>query len=253
MASKIVIRTMLIAALVVTAHTIKPFSFGNVTLQVLGTAHSLSFAMPEAAAERIEYAHYLAQTYGKGFFDDDAASVWAKQNFLGSEFVALASSVDPNENAEIKDVKSADQSKKPAQKRPVKRIKRDENRDEDSGCSKSNEIAKLPEAKMLKAIALVSSVNLTAYQPEMVALTQHSRRLPNLPGFKIEWALAPKPAATSLCRDAVITTAEIVEATVEIVIGPEEEEENIVAEPEQIVPLISTGRVSGIPECLRIP
>ncbi len=249
MASKIVIRTMLVAALVVTANAIKPFSFGNVTLHALGAVRSLSFAMPEAAAERVKYAHYLAQTYGKGLFDDDADSVWFKRNLLRSEFVAFANSVDPNENAEIKDVKSADQSKKTAQKRPVKRIKRDENRDEDSSCSKTNEIAQLPEAPTFKTVALVPPANVVAaYQPKMMtALIQPSRGMLNL---KVGWVVISKPAmATSLCRDAGATKTEIIEAPIEIVIGPEEEEENTIAEPEQVAP----PAPPTVPECIRIP
>lgn len=265
MASKIVIRTMLVAALVVTAHTIKPFSFGNVTLHALGAARSISFVLPEAAADRIEHAHYLAQTYGKGLFDDDAVSIWAKQNSFRSGLVAFANSVelsnsiDPNADAEIKDVKSSDPSRKPAQKRPVKRIKRDENREEDSGCSKTNEIAQLPDVPMIKAVAMLQPTTIAlAYQPKemnlaMAALIHHSRRLPNLPNFKVEWTLISKPVTlTSLCREASATKTEVVEAPVDIVIGPEEEEDFAELE-QQVAPPAPTVAMPPALECVRIP
>ncbi len=250
MASKIAIRTLLIAALVVTAHTIKPFSFNNVALKALGTARSLSFALPEAAAERIEHAYYLAQTYGKGLFDDDAASLWTKQNVFKTQLVAFANSVELDDNADIKDVKSGDPSKKPAQRR-AKRIKRDENRDEESNCSKNNEVAKLPEVRAIKAVKLTPPSNLLAYQHKaMTTLYLSSGRLPNLTSLKVGWLLIAKPAAvvSAACREADSIKVEAVEAPLDIVVGPEEE--LFFAEPNQVMPPAPTVTM---PECIRIP
>ncbi len=249
MASKIAIRTLLIAALVVTAHTIKPFSFNNVALKALGTAKSLSFALPEAAAERIEHAYYLAQTYGKGLFDDDAASLWTKQNVFKTQLVAFANSVELDDNADIKDVKSGDPSRKPSQRR-AKRIKRDENRDEESNCSKNSEVAKLPEVRAIKAVKLALPPNLLAYQQKaMTTLYWSSGRFPNLTSLKVGWLLIAKPAAmSSACREADSLNTESVEAPVDIVVGPEEE--LFFAEPNPIAPPAPTVTM---PECIRIP
>lgn len=249
MASKIAIRTLLIAALVVTAHTIKPFSINNVGLKALGTAKSFSFALPEAAAERIEHAYYLAQTYGKGLFDDDAASLWTKQNVFKTQLVAFANSVELDDNADIKDVKSGDPSKKPAQRR-AKRIKRDENRDEESNCSKNSEVTKLPEVRATKAVKLTTPPNLLAYQHKaMTTLYLSSGRLPNLTSLKVGWILIAKPAAINpTCREADSIKVESVEAPIDFVVGPEEE--LFFAEPNQIALPAPTV---AMPECIRLP
>lgn len=238
MASKIVIRTMFIAALVVTAHTIKPFSLGNVSTQAMGIAQSFSFVLPEAAAERIKHAHYLAHLYGKGLFDDETSSEWVKenlQNFLPANLVAVSNSVELNDDAEIKDVRAGDLNRKSAPKRPVKRIKRDDTRDEDSGCSKNSELTNLPEVRSLKTVALVQPNNAMAYR----------------------WVMISSSTLMTLeCKENNPIKVEIVEAPFETVIGPNEEEAEM-QEPEPtalpeptdlIVPI-----APRIPECIRIP
>ncbi len=251
MAIKIVIRTLLIAALLVTAHTIKPFSFGNIALQVLGSARSLSFALPEAAAERIEHAYFLAQTYGKGLFDDDVASLWTKQNSFRTELAAFANSVELNDDAEIKDVKSADPSRKPNQKRPVKRIKRDDSHDEDSSCSRNSEVSQLPEAHAIKAVALTPPPSVMAYQKHlMAAFFSRSNRFPAMKSFRVDWVQIGNPAnLSSSCREADSIKVEFVEAPIEITTGPEEEEQ-FSAEPTEMT---SSTPTVAMPECIRIP
>ena len=291
MASKAFIRSILVAALVVTAHTIKPFTFGSVALQALGTARSLSFVMPEAAAERIEHAHYLAHIYSKGLFDDTDSS-WTQQNMLRSGLVAFANSVETYDDADIKDVKPGDVNRKSAPKRPVKRIKRDENRDEDSGCTKNNEIAQLPDVRAVKTVSYLPSTNAMNYQPRFIkarfiptagrtesetlramladcssielpvlkttALIHHSSRLHNQQSLKVALVLVSRPSSlTAVCRDASVTKTEAAEAPVEIVIGPEESEAEteVVAEEEQEAPAPPTVeiRIPQTPECIRIP
>lgn len=241
MASKIVIRTLLVAALLVTAHTIKPFSLNNVALQALGTARSLSFALPGTAAENIEHAYYLAQTYGKGLFDDDAASLWTKQNLFQPGLVAIANSVELDGDAEIKDVKSADSARKPTQKRSVKRIRRDDTRDEESNCSKNIE---LPQVHTTKAVALVPPPSVMAYQSRLIAaFYSHANRLPGVTRIKADWVQLKPVVLTSACREAEQVQVEFVEAPVENTTGPEE---LFFAEPAP-APQIS------MPECIRIP
>ncbi|MBS1786699.1 MAG: hypothetical protein JST85_03205 [Acidobacteria bacterium] len=245
MASKIVFRTLLVAALLVTAHTIKPFSLNNVALQALGTARSLSFALPGTAAENIEHAYYLAQTYGKGLFDDDAASLWAKPNLFQSELVAVANSVELDGDAEIKDVKSADSSRKPAQKRSVKRIRRDDTRDEESNCSKNSEISHLPQVHTIKAIALTPPPSVLAYQSRLIAaFYSHTNKFPGVTRLKADWVQLKPALLTSSCREAEQVQIEVTEAPVEVTTGPEEE--LFFAEP-------TPAPQVAMPECIRIP
>lgn len=281
MASKAFIRTIIVVVLFVTAHTIKPFTFGSVTLQALGTARSLSVVMPEIAAEHIEYAHHLASIYGKGLFDE---TPWTQQNLLQSNLVAFANSVETLDDADIKDVKPGDLNRKSIPKRPIKRIKRDENRDDDSDCNKNSEIAKLPQSgsgstisyltpiaktRLLKAGYITTAVrselaNHKLVQldcgiielPEIkaVALIHHLPKSLKSDNLKIQLVLISQPASlTAVCRDASVTKVET-EATAEIVVGPEEQLDEAAAEEQEMAPapqaLISVPRT---PECIRIP
>ncbi|MFN0107328.1 MAG: hypothetical protein ACKVZH_00615 [Blastocatellia bacterium] len=239
MASKIVIRFMFIAALVVTAHTIKPFSLGSVSTQALGIAQSFSFVLPEAAAERIKHAHYLAHLYGKGLFDDETSPEWVKQNLqnlLPANLVAVSNAVELNDDAEIKDVRAGDLNRKSAPKRPVKRVKRDDTRDEDSGCSKNSEITHLPEVRSLKAVALVQPIGVTSYR----------------------WVMISKPIIMTLeCPDTIRIRVESFEAPLDAVTGPDEEEAEVTEqtettmEPEPMA--LPEPTAPRIPECIRIP
>lgn len=243
MASKIVIRTLLVAALLVTAHTIKPFSLNNVALQALGTARSLSFALPGTAAENIEHAYYLAQTYGKGLFDDDAASLWTKPNMFQPGLVAVANSVELDGDAEIKDVKSADSARKPTQKRSVKRIRRDDTRDEESNCSKNSE---LPQVHTIKALALVPPRSVLAYQSRLIAAVySHANGAPGVAKIKADWVQVKPALMISSCREAEQVQIEVTEAPFEVTTGPQEE--LFFAEPAPAPPQVA------MPECIRIP
>lgn len=75
-----VIRILLVIALMITAHTIKPFSFDNVTTHLLGTARSLATVLPESAATSLAHASYLAAALGVGAREklDSAPPAWAK-------------------------------------------------------------------------------------------------------------------------------------------------------------------------------
>jgi len=271
MAGKIFIRTLLVAVLVVTAHVIKPFSFGNVTLHALGAARSFSFVMPEAAVERIEYANYLTQAFGKRLFDGDDDHIWTSEDVLRSDLVAFTSEAATLDDAEIRDVKSYEPAKKTAPKRQVRRLKRDDSHDGDSTSARSNEIAELPEAPVFEMVAMLKPVDLPVYQPratkttyaptvitwsrsnssdcesseiktavQLAFILQSTKR-------KVELTLMPKPATIiSQCRDGeakeVETGGEIIETTS----GPEEE---FFAEPAPVAPLAAVPMVQ---ECIRI-
>ncbi len=73
MTGQAVIRTLFVIVLMITAHTIKPFSLSNLTTHMLGAARSFSFALPEAAVARIDHVNYLALAVGIGTAEQLAA------------------------------------------------------------------------------------------------------------------------------------------------------------------------------------
>lgn len=75
MTGQAVIRTVFVIALMITAHAIKPFSLDNVTTQMLSTARSLSFVLPEAAVASIEHANFLAAALGVGAHEAQDSSM----------------------------------------------------------------------------------------------------------------------------------------------------------------------------------
>jgi hypothetical protein len=67
MASKAIQRTLLVLALIVTAHLVKPFSVRNVASHLLRSANSFSFMLPGSAVGSLEQANYLAMILDNGF------------------------------------------------------------------------------------------------------------------------------------------------------------------------------------------
>jgi len=281
MASKTFIRTLLVAVLVVTAHTIKPFSFGNVTMHALSTARSFAFVMPETAVERIEYANYVAQTFGKRLFEDGDSSVWTSEDVLRSGLVAFASPAAPFDDAEIKDVKSPEPARKIAPKRAVRRIKRDESQDNISGCTESDSLAKLPPVPAYKAVAMLQPMDLPVYQQRVskvsylptisrAALVDLKSKLEDCsktevkagmlialirqtPPLRVELVVMPrKTTIISQCQDADVKEVETAETIIENTIGPEEEE--FFFEPAPPAPFSAPAPLTApnMEECIRI-
>lgn len=67
MASKAIQRTLLIVALLATAHVVKPFSLRSVATHLIHSATSFSFILPGSAAGSLEQADYLATALDNGF------------------------------------------------------------------------------------------------------------------------------------------------------------------------------------------
>lgn len=93
MASKAIQRTLLIVALVATAHLLKPFSLWNVTTHLIHSASSFSFILPDSAAGSLEQASYLATALDNGFRMMEArqgsnltlpGATWANQTTFAS-------------------------------------------------------------------------------------------------------------------------------------------------------------------------
>lgn len=271
MAGKNIVRILLVAVLVITAHIIKPFSPGNVALHALSAARSLSFVMPESAVERIEHANFLAQTFGKRLLDENEATIWNSEDVLRSGLVAFAAPAPSIENAEIRDIRPADSDKKTLPKRSVRRIKREDNRETDSGCSKSNDVARLPEAPAFETVAFLHPMELPVYKPRVVRSRFAPVRSLNLTelsdcsfnevriskliavvekaaNLKVELMVMPKKPASivSQCTETESEKKER-EAIVETTSGPDEEE--FFFEPNASGPLA----MPQTEECLRIP
>jgi len=65
MASKALIRLLLILALIFAAHAIKPLSSGNFAAQLEGVAGSLSMILPDSTANTLTQANYLVSALGR--------------------------------------------------------------------------------------------------------------------------------------------------------------------------------------------
>lgn len=65
MASKALIRLLLILALIFAAHAIKPLSSGNLAAQLEGVAGSISMILPDSTANTLSQANYLVSALGR--------------------------------------------------------------------------------------------------------------------------------------------------------------------------------------------
>ena len=65
MASKALIRLLLILALIFAAHAIKPLSSGNLAAQLEGVAGSISMILPDSTANTLSQANYLVSAVGR--------------------------------------------------------------------------------------------------------------------------------------------------------------------------------------------
>jgi len=250
---KAVLQIAFFVTLVVTANAIKPFSPGNVVMHTLTAARSFSFALPDAAVERIELANYLAEAYGKSLLDGDLSTpINSSRNTFHSSLTAsnpFGVSSEPLEEAEIKDVKSDEAAKKPATRRTLRRLKRDAH---DDAAEKSKEIAVLPVVPTAESIAMAKPVRLPAFQPDVikaraipasvrwplpvqspqcnkaelrvVKLTALIQQLQTLSDQKVAFLLTIKPVAViPQCHEVKEIVTEEAESAAETTVGPQEE------------------------------
>jgi hypothetical protein len=96
MVSKAIQRTLLIVALVATAHLLKPFSLRNVATHLIHSATSFSFILPDSAAGSLEQANYLATALDNGFRMMEARqeSSWTQKGSVLNE-TAFTSNLMP--------------------------------------------------------------------------------------------------------------------------------------------------------------
>lgn len=161
MSGKNVIRTILILALIVTAHTIKPFSIKSVTNHLLYSTRSFKFVLPVQLRDNFDHANYLALSLSNSLFETGKGIQGFVKNSIGD--LALAPiKVQPLDEVN----KSATKPRtKPKPSAPAKRINRTEKDDTADliASVNSDEIApiELPPAPEIEAV----SVALPIFQP----------------------------------------------------------------------------------------
>jgi hypothetical protein len=91
------IRAFSLVGLILIAHTIKPFSLGNVAAFTSHTFHSFSFVLPEAAVDRLERAGELVALLGSG---------WGDAGRLADKLVAFRADFSPANTNEVASLKA---------------------------------------------------------------------------------------------------------------------------------------------------
>ena len=91
MASKASIRLLLILALILAAHSLKPLSGSNFAEHLLGAAGSLTMILPDAAANRIVQANYLAAAFGRSPSSESLANPTDGALFASNETTVVKS------------------------------------------------------------------------------------------------------------------------------------------------------------------
>lgn len=118
-----VIRILFVIALMITAHTIKPFSFGNVTTHLLGTARSFSSVLPESAVTSLAHANYLAAALGVGARENPDSSTPATTNPVLVKYDPASVQMASWHETERADKKSPAAKRSSAFKRPLHAVK----------------------------------------------------------------------------------------------------------------------------------
>lgn len=119
---RIAIRTLLVAALVLTAHLIRPFSFGNIAGHMLHSASSFSFVLPGQTRDSFNSANLLAISLTNLFFTDGLRGEWNVAQ--PSEQPLLAASVTAaSEEAQTVSLPLANEATCPTRQANVARLK----------------------------------------------------------------------------------------------------------------------------------
>jgi len=161
MSGKTVIRTILILALIVTAHTIKPFSINSVTNHLLYSTRSFKFVLPVRLRDNFDHANYLALNLSNNLFET-GNGIRSFVNDAVGDLALTPIKVQPLDEVN----KSATKPRtKPKPSAPAKRINRTEKNDTADliASVNSDEIApvELPPAPAIDA----TSVALPVFQP----------------------------------------------------------------------------------------
>ncbi len=90
MISKAILRVLLVLALILTAHVLKPFSIRSIGNHVLGSARSLSFILPGETANGIKQVSYLAHALHTDWktITEPATPAWTESTVAKSGLMA---------------------------------------------------------------------------------------------------------------------------------------------------------------------
>jgi len=178
MASKVILRTLMVAALIMTAHAVKPISVGSLAKHLLRSAHSFSYVLPDSARDSLERADYLAAVLDNSLHQGDGQqeTVWRSSDFEPQMLVAQRSS----ENAVRAEVAA---KRRDLAKAPMRR-------------AKGQELA-----CRLKAVEVTASFNLPVILPSAGAVDKVIKL--NLPMVEAEWSLVKRRLPGARIRPAI--------------------------------------------------
>lgn len=156
MTGKAVMRTLLIIALIVTAHAVKPFSIKNVTNHLLYSTRSFKFVLPVRLRDNFDHANFLAINLSNSLFEAGKGVQQLARDTV-ADLALMPIKVQPLDEVN----KSATRPKtKPKQSAPAKRINRSEKGDSSDliAAVNSDEIlpVELPPAPAVEATSVVT-------------------------------------------------------------------------------------------------
>lgn len=200
MLGTIVIRVLLVVALLVTAHSIKPFSLKNIAQHIVISTRSFAIVLPEGTREGFDHANLLALSLSKILFDDGFISGMTSAQLLAmrsqQQTLAPAARIWPPDTP----VKQGRKSKPPVKRSaPSKRIDKCE----------SNTIAAVNDNVSSPLIALAEAESGFDREAENVlspvVLPAISEEITNLHTFPLSFLVTQDSRALKMVAALVIT------------------------------------------------
>jgi hypothetical protein len=178
MVSKVILRTLMVAALIVTAHAVKPISVGSLARHLLRSAHSFSYILPDSALDSLERADYLAAVLDNSLHrgDGQQETIWRSSDFEPRMFVAQRT----RENTMRAEV--------PTKRRDPAKARMQRAKGQELACR-------------LKAVEKATSINLPVILPSAEAVNKAITL--NLPLVEAEWSLSKRRLPGAWIRPAV--------------------------------------------------
>jgi hypothetical protein len=182
MAGITVIRTLLILALIVTAHAIKPFSIKSVTNHLLYSTRSFKFMLPIRLQDNFDHANYLAINLSNSIFDAGKFT-GSYADAVDSDFGPVAINLEPLEEINRKATRSKSKSRQSA---PAKRIIRKDRAEAPDMIASidADEIAPVELPPVFEAIPI--SLSLPQYAQPCLKEAAAARSIANLKPKPIE-------------------------------------------------------------------
>ncbi len=155
MAGKAVLRTLLIIALIVTAHAVKPFSIKNVTQHLIYSTRSFKFVLPERLRDNFDHANYLAINLSNSLFETGKGIQQITRDVV-ADLAFMPIKVQPLEEMNKSATKQKSCTKRSAPAKRVNRTDKSDNPDLIASVN-SDEImpVELPPARAVEATPVV--------------------------------------------------------------------------------------------------